>query len=185
MAFVEGISSEQILLLRMLLVTPVYILLGALYFKNKPILPTSSLVAALVGLLGYYLASYLDVKGLEYTGPTRTHHFICLPHLRGFIGRGLLQATPKQTSYAGHAALLYGHCPAVLSRCESSGADVAFGSALILSSAAICPLSAVGKKLIDQMGSVLFTCIAMSKAGIAMTVHGTVAFGLSPEAFKP
>src|SRR5579871_5740653 len=72
LAYQDRVDAETLLALRMGLATPFYLVIGVFAVRERrrsgKALPTRRLVAAAaaVGLLGYWVASYLDFLGLEY-----------------------------------------------------------------------------------------------------------------------
>src|SRR5262245_65310599 len=71
-AYQDHVDAETLLALRMGLATPFYLVIGAHAVRDrrrvdKPVPAGRRIVAAgAVGLLGYWVASYLDFLGLEY-----------------------------------------------------------------------------------------------------------------------
>ena len=71
LAFAEGVSTEATLALRMLVALPVYcVILISLLRRNpalRELLTARNLLSTMaVGVLGYYVSSYLDFAGLAY-----------------------------------------------------------------------------------------------------------------------
>jgi drug/metabolite transporter (DMT)-like permease len=174
-----AVDAITLLALRMSFAMPVYVVIGALTWRDRikdgvP-LPAGRLVllACLVGLLGYYLSSYLDFQGLVYlsaqferlilyTYPV----FVMILGALFFGGRltrlGILALV---VSYAGIATIF-------LDGGAGQGPHVALGVALVLGSAFTFALyQLLAKSLITQVGSRMFTCVAMTAASIGMLTH--------------
>src|SRR5690606_32630324 len=71
LAYGYGVSTEMLLSLRMLVALPVYLVILANLFRRSPDLPGRLslrlvLVTMAVGILGYYISSYLDFLGLAF-----------------------------------------------------------------------------------------------------------------------
>src|SRR5690606_8795224 len=72
LAYAEGVDAETLLALRMALAMPFYLVVGVLAVRERTrrdeALPERRLVvrAGLVGVLGYWFASYTDFLGLEF-----------------------------------------------------------------------------------------------------------------------
>lgn len=179
-----GMSALPLMWLRMLISIPAYMVVGWLAWKRLPQKPglLPLLQAAGIGLLGYYLASLLDLKGLEhvsaqlerlmlYAYPTLVIVLGALFFGQVFQRRHLLALL---LTYAG-LILVYGQD---LQFAEDHGTP-AQGTLLILGSALSFSLYILlSKKAIGQMGSLLFTSIAMGSAGLAtglqyVLTHGT------------
>jgi drug/metabolite transporter (DMT)-like permease len=67
-AFRYGVDAETLLALRMLYSLPLFLLMGLAATRSAaaPISAADWRALALLGVLGYYLASYLDFLGLQY-----------------------------------------------------------------------------------------------------------------------
>ena len=193
-AFAAGINPTQLLFLRMTMAVPFYLsilLIDARMFRHRPRAPlTTSLAvrAMLLGLFGYYLASYLDICGLSYisaqlerltlfTYPTMVAVLAWM-----FLGE---QITPRiivaiLLSYAG-VWLIYGQ--------ESSLADgpnVTLGVLLVLGSALSYSLYLLfAKPMMTRLGSRRFTSLAMLGSAMFIGLHFSVAESLSDLAQLP
>src|SRR4029453_11029392 len=72
LAYAEGIDAETTLALRMILALPFYLVIGLHAFRTMKqggeALPDRPLWLRMiaVGILGYWISSYLDFKSLEY-----------------------------------------------------------------------------------------------------------------------
>ena len=168
------VDAETLLALRMLMALPFYLVIGGLSVRdrrrNGTPLPSRRQVGAalLVGLLGYWVASYTDFLGLEYISAQFERLilftyplFVVLLGAMFFGQRMRLRAVLAiLVSYLG-LAVIFGE------KVSAFGADVAIGAALILSAAiAFALYQLFAKPLIATIGPRLFTCIAMSGAAI-------------------
>lgn len=172
-----GIDSVSVMALRMFISLPIYLLIGIWLLRKTPLekqtLQQTWLPCAIIGITGYYLASYLDLQGLNYISsqlaglmsfsyPT----FVLL--LNWLIFKKEVTATMLITlalTYAG-ILLLFGHELSV------GGIDVGTGSLYALGSAlAFAFYMIFSKKMMTKISSGLFTCIAMSAAGVCIIIH--------------
>lgn len=175
LAYAEGTNAETLLALRMVFALPIYLAIGALDIGQRrrggAALPEARLVlrAGLVGLLGYWIASYTDFLGLEYisaqferlilfTYPAFVVLFGAL-----FFGQAM-RARPLVgigISYAG-LLLIFG------TKLSTVGSEIAAGAGLVLTAAiAFALYQLLAKQTIARLGPRLFTCIAMSFAAAA------------------
>ncbi len=187
LAYAEGVDSTTLMALRMALSLPIYIAIGWHAWLVSPLagkrlagerLASGQLRAlgwrvAAVGVLGYYGASYLDLWGLTlitaqfermilFTYPTLVALLGWLFFRQRLTGHALLALA---MSYAG-IAVVFGH------DVQDFGDDVAFGTVLVLlSSLCFAGYMLFSKPLIEQLGSRLFTCLAMSAASLAILLH--------------
>ncbi len=179
LAYAEGIDAETLLALRMVLSLPFYAAIGLVAVRETrrgdAALPERGLVmrAGLVGILGYWFASYTDFLGLLYisaqferlilfTYPAFVVLFGALFFRQPMRARTLIGIA---ISYAG-LALIFATKLGVL------GTDVAKGAGLVLAAAiAFALYQLLAKSVIGRMGPRLFTCIAMSGAAAAVLLQ--------------
>ena len=180
LALIEHVDAVITLTWRMLIAVPFFALIGWLGYRDRRakspdfhVTRGDLIKAGLVGMIGYYLASYCDFVGLEYI-TAQFDRLILLTYpifvvLIGvvFQGRRLLWSMMLAllVSYAG-IAVIFAHDFSL------SGENVILGSALVLVSAiSFASYQVLAKPLIDRMGARLFTSIAMSAAGFMVILH--------------
>ncbi|MEO7222472.1 MAG: DMT family transporter [Devosia sp.] len=176
-----GIDTLTTLTWRMIVSVPIFVVVGVLGYRRKladagaaPVLDRTTLLQAMgIGLLGYYVASYLDFSALTYITAQLdrlillTYPFFVLLFGALFFKR---QVTPLMlvaliVSYVG-IALIFATDFAL------EGDNVVLGSLLVFGSAVTyAAYQIMAKPLIDKLGAQLFTSIAMSAAGPAIVVH--------------
>jgi drug/metabolite transporter (DMT)-like permease len=177
-----GIDTLTTLTWRMIVSVPIFVTVGVLGYRRKraeagtdvPVLTTPTMVqAAAVGVLGYYVASYLDFSALTYITAQLdrlillTYPFFVVLFGALFFRRRVtaLMLVSLAVSYIG-IALIFATDSAL------EGDDVLLGSAFVFGSAvAYAAYQILAKPLIDRLGAQLFTSIAMSAAGPAVIVH--------------
>jgi len=175
-AYQAGIDTVTLLTLRMLIALPFYVLILVWLLNKENITPPSSkqlLQIMGLGFLGYYLASYLDMAGLNYisaqlerltlyTYPIMTTLLGWLI-LKEMITRKIIAAL--LLTYSG-IILLYQH------EALQIGFDAHLGVALVAAAALSFSLYVVlGKALILSVGSRLFTALAMIASSLFVVVH--------------
>lgn len=182
LALAEGIDTLTTLSWRMIVSVPVFVTVGILGYRRQraktsvdvPVLDrTSMLQAAGVGLLGYYVASFLDFSALTYiTAQLDRLILLTYPFFVVLFGAAFFKrkVTPAMLaalviSYVG-IALIFARDFAL------EGDNVVLGSLLVFGSAVVyAAYQILAKPLIDRLGAQLFTSIAMSAAGPAIIVH--------------
>lgn len=168
------VDAETLLALRMMMAVPFYLVIGGFAARERlrtgvPLPPRRQVVKALlVGLLGYWFASYTDFLGLEYIS-AQFERLILFTYPLFVVVLGALFFGQKMrlravlailVSYLG-LAVIFGE------KVNTMGEDVVIGAALILSAAiAFALYQLLAKPLIATIGPALFTCIAMSGAAI-------------------
>ena len=174
LAYQESIDAETLLALRMLLAVPFYLAIGFLSVRDRSRggrpLPgwRLALAAAAVGLLGYWVASYLDFLGLEYVS-AQIERLILFSYPIFVVIFGALFFRQKITariavavgiSYAGLAVIFSQNA-------LTGGRSGLIGALLVLGAAvAFAFYQLFAKDLIGRIGPRLFTCIAMGGAAV-------------------
>ncbi len=176
---VPQIDAISLIALRMAYSLPVYVVVGWISWRDaiaagRP-LPNlrKFLSTALVGLLGYYLASYLDFQGLVYL-TAQFERLILFTYPVFVMILGALFFGGVITRWGVGALLLSyaGIAVVFLEGATANGDQVTLGVMLVLGSAfAFALYQLLAKPLITQLGSRLFTCIAMVGACVGVLVH--------------
>ena len=175
--YVYHVDATTLLMLRMLLSLPVFATIGVVEWRRmapaaRPDLRTI-ILAALVGMLGFYISSWLDFLGLV-TLEAQTERLILFtyPFFVILFGRLLLNHPLRAhamvgagLSYAG-LAIMFASDPARLTPAMLTGA------ALVATAAVTFALYQLySREMIVRCGATLFTAIAMSGAAIGVLTH--------------
>ncbi len=184
LALVENVDVLTMLTWRMIIAVPFFIAIGITGFnehKNRLetkgkqfFVPYSSYVkAAIIGMLGYYLASYLDFSGLEFISAQfdrlilLTYPFFVLLFSAILFRKRITMPMiiSLLISYAG-LAVIFSYDFSL------DGTSTVLGASLVVAAAVFYALYQVlAKPLIDHMGARLFTSIALSAAGLGVMVQ--------------
>jgi drug/metabolite transporter (DMT)-like permease len=181
LALAIGIDALTTLTWRMIVAVPIFVTVGIIVYRRKrresgnvPVLDRTTLLQVMgVGLMGYYVASYLDFSALTYITAQLdrlillTYPFFVVLFGAAFFRRKVtpLMLVSLFVSYAG-IALIFARDFAL------EGDNVLLGSALVFGSAVVyAGYQILAKPLIDKLGAQLFTSIAMSAAGPAIVLH--------------
>ena len=187
LVFAQGVDSTTLIGFRMLFSAPIYMAMLLLLLRDPDMRSrlTKKNVAAtsVVGLFGYYCASYLDLLGLEhvtaqlgrmmlYTYPT----FVVILGALFFGEKITIRTTIALVITYFGVAVIFGH------DLNEFGGDVITGAMFILGSAVSFSMYLLfGKSLIKELGSRLFTCIALIAASLAIFIH----YGLTRPILAP
>ncbi len=180
LAIIENVDALTTLTWRMIIAVPFFIIIGysgyrARKKKNADFsIPNDAILkTALLGMVGYYIASYLDFAGLEYISAQfdrlilLTYPFFVVLFGAIFFGR--------KVSFAMIASLLISYSGLALIFAydfKTDGTNTIIGALLVLGAAiAYAFYQLFAKPLIDIMGARIFTSIALSAAGFAVIVH--------------
>jgi drug/metabolite transporter (DMT)-like permease len=184
LAYAHGVSTEMLLSLRMLVALPVYlvIMLTLLASGDKVrrlLTPPVVLGSMAVGILGYYIASYLDFLGLNFLTAQYerlvlfTYPFFVLLFGVWFFGdRMLWRVVPAMlVSYAG-LLVIFGWNLAI------NPDGLVTGTLLVLASAISFALyQHLAKRQMLVLGAGLFTCIGMSTAAVVAIAQNLILVG--------
>ena len=178
-AYTYGIDALSLMLLRMVLALPVYLAIGILLIQKQKLIQQNKLTfkhgltAAFVGLFGYYLASLLDLKGLELANAQLERIILyAYPTLVVILGAVIFKHKVTKQQLGALALCYAGIICIFLQDLSLQGKQVIQGSLLILLSAlSYAVYMLFSKKHIDRLGSLLFTCISMTSATVATIIH--------------
>ncbi len=170
MAYDKSVDAETLLALRMGCSLPIYLIIGAFTLRSAKQLPTlrQVVMGMLVGVLGYWLASYTDFLGLQNISATFERLilftyplFVVLMGWAFFGGRLHMGLIPSfLISYGGLALVFLEHPP------QTSG-NATLGAIYVLIAALAFGLyQLLAKTQISQIGSQMFTAIAMLGASL-------------------
>lgn len=189
--YLLGVDSNQLIALRMLFAAPFYFLVGLfLWRKQLHLRPLyrSSLVSILgLGILGYYVASYLDLMALQYISAQLERVVLfCFPTIVVLLSRWVFKTPMPRNiwwilglSYAG-ILLIFGHDMVTM------GEEVLLGTILVLIGAiSFAVYTLWSKPLIGKVGSLMFTCIAMLSASVVIFIHFSLTHSMDALLVQP
>jgi drug/metabolite transporter (DMT)-like permease len=176
LAYRYGVDAVTLLALRMLFSAPFFVLLG--WWASRA--PSMEKLGArdhgaliVLGLIGYYLASYFDFLGLQYitaalerlrlfVHPTFVVLFSALLFSRRITGRDVFAIV---VSYVG-IALVFGHDLA------TQPGNVALGSFWVLLSALFYAAYLIGSgRIVHRVGTLRFAAYAGVVSSVAVVTH--------------
>ena len=171
-----GIDTTSLLAMRMVLAVPVFALVGAhrwqqLEREARPDARTIGL-AMLVGIIGYYVSSWLDFQGLQ-TLDAQIERLILFtyPFLVILFGRLLLGHPLRAHALLGAGLSYVGLFVMFAGEPTRLGTAALIGGAFVAIAAVTFALYQLfARELIMRCGPSLFTAIAMSAAGVAALV---------------
>ncbi len=193
LAYAEGVSTETLLALRMILSLPAYGIVGWLAIRDRrrsgTQLPDRTLVAraAAVGILGYWFASYADFLGLVYISAQFERLILFTYPAFVVLFGALFFAQPMRRNAVLGIAISYSGLALIFTADFGAlGINAAKGAAWILAAAiAFALYQLMAKNLIGRIGPRLFTCIAMSAAAFAALVQFALVEPLASLAVGP
>jgi len=177
LAYQYEVDAYQVIALRMLISAPIYLLILAILQKQKPLswqaLHSNKWLILWAGVLGYYLASLLDLMGLELI--TAQLERLILYTYPGFVmlfSWILWRTVPGRNTIMALAATWLGILVVLGVEIQSNFLEVLWGGTLVLiSAAAFGGYLILSKTGIANLGSQAFTCLAMLVASISVALH--------------
>jgi drug/metabolite transporter (DMT)-like permease len=178
MAYVYDVDTVTLLLIRMGIALPFYIVIAVIESfrkKNDRLILKDYLKLLLLGILGYYVASYLDFKGLNYISASLERLILFIyPTLVVLISAIILKKpiSLKQKfavgiTYLGVFVTFYKY-----NALSGTNSNIPLGAVLIFGSALTYAIYLVGSgDLIPRMGSIRFTSYAMIISCLAVLLH--------------
>lgn len=176
LAYIEGADPTTLLLLRMAISAPIYLLVLTFFIyrgRLSSLTPKLTLNIMIVGLMGYYAASFLDLLGLQYVTAQLGRMILYIyPTLVVLINLLVLGNKPHPKTYLALAItysgvlLIFGH------DLDAFGTDVLRG-AFYIAACALCfsIYLVLSKPLMSKIDSLSFTCIALLSASLGIFVH--------------
>lgn len=180
----NDLDAITLMALRMGFALPIYI--GILIFslrKDGAAVPFKHILqAALLGVMGYYVCTFLDFSGLKYiTAQLERLLLFTYPVFVVILGALFFGGRITKGGIAAIILAYSGLGVVFLGGDIATGLNVPLGSALLLCAAVLFGLfQLLAKRLIDKVGSKIFTCLAMIGAGAAILTH-FVIYSLSQE----
>jgi drug/metabolite transporter (DMT)-like permease len=179
LAYRHGVDAVTLLALRMLFAAPFFVLLGVWAARagdSEPLSWADRRMLVVLGLIGYYLASYFDFLGLQYVTaalerlllfvhPTFVVLFSAMLFGRRITRRDVVAIV---LSYLG-IFVVFGNDLA------TQPGNVALGSLWVLLSAVFYAAYLIGSgRLVGRVGTLRFACYAGLVSSVAVVTHFAV-----------
>lgn len=185
LAYAQGLNTDSVLVLRMAISLPIYLaFIIYLYQYNKqPIndIKNNILMIIFLGFISYFLASWFDLKGLEYisAGLERLTLFT-YPIFVAILG-ALFFKTPISRKIIVALALSYLGVWIAFNQELNTNSNQSFtGIILVLLSALSYSVYVLlSKKMIHKIGSLWFTSVAMTFSSLFVLTYYTVFIDFS------
>lgn len=186
LAFAEGMSVDQLLILRMGFALPVYLAIGVWAFtRRKPGIGwrTYALAAGL-GVLSYYVSSYLNFWGLQYVSAQLERLILYIyPTIVALLAWAFLKERITRRHMVALALAYIGVLVLFSAEIGHQGDHVILGAGLVFAGAFLYAVYVVASKnVIGRMGSSLFTSVAMSAAALLFVLQFLAGALITPPA---
>lgn len=181
----QGLDADAVLVMRMALALPIYvmILLGLLRYKTHQaeLRPRTLTSIFFLGFLGYYLASLLDLMGLELiSAQLERLSLFTYPFMVAVIGYFLFNEGLTRRLVVALVISYSGLYLVMGQELQLTGNNVVVGVSLVLASAlSFAFYVLLSRPFIKLLGSKLFTSIAMIASSLFGLLHGVVVIDFS------
>ncbi|NJB85464.1 drug/metabolite transporter (DMT)-like permease [Lewinella marina] len=177
LAYEYGVSSISLLGLRMIFSLPLFLLIG--YFRGRKRRHAEPLTARdlgtilLLGVVGYYLASYTDFLGLQYITAGMERVILFTYPTMVLIMQRIVFGTPiRPVQWVATGICYLGIFIAFSGSDLSAGSDFLKGAALVLLSALLYASYIIGSgRLAPRLGNIRFTSLALITSSLAVITH--------------
>ena len=175
--YLEGLDAHSVLTLRMALSLPLYAaMLGYLWQRGavKTLTTNIAVNIILLGFLGYYLASLLDLISLQYiTAQLERLGLFTYPFMVAIIGALFFKTPITRRLWIALVMTYFGLWLVMVEELSLTGNNVIRGTLFVLGSAFSFALYVLfSKRHIQHLGAQVFTSIAMlASCGFGL-LHG-------------
>lgn len=176
LAYAEGLDTDSVLMLRMAIALPVYLLMMVWLVRVNnqiPLLNGKLLKITFLGFIGYYLSSWLDLKGLEMiSAQLERLTLFTYPIMVALLG-AIFFKTPLTRKIIAALVITYsGLMVTFYQELHFSGDNTTLGTFLVFLAALSFSFYVLfGKKLIHEVGSLWFTSLAMAISSGFVLIH--------------
>ncbi len=183
-----SIDAVSLLLLRMIFSLPFYLFIMFKQLRKKEVRVSQFDVVQIIllGIVGYYLASYFDFEGLKYISASLERLILFIyPTLVLFISSIFLKNRITKNQWAAIAITYLGIMVTYGPTLGAEGQENIWkGSILIFFSALTYAIYIAGSgNIIPRLGSVLFTSLAMTVSCLFVMMHHLLVHGFVWEGY--
>ncbi len=185
LAYTEGLNADSVLMLRMVISFPIYLVIVFWLIAYKPISPSliysKMPIIILLGFIGYFLSSWLDLKGLEYiSAQLERLALFTYPIWVAIFGAMFFKVRLTLKIVLSIIISYFGLWIVFNEEAKIGGDQVLWGIAFVLLSALTFSIYVlVSKNIIAQITSLWFTSLAMSISSIFVLAYYFFAFDIS------
>jgi drug/metabolite transporter (DMT)-like permease len=175
LAFRHGVDAVTLLALRMVFSAPLFVLLAwwATRDDPQPITPADLRSIAVLGMLGYYLASYFDFLGLQHiTAALERLVLFLYPTFVMLLAAAFFKRPISRRDVAALVISYVGIVFVFLNDLATQTGNVVLGSAWVVLSALCYAIYLLGSgRLVQRVGSLRFACYAGLVSCVGVLAH--------------
>jgi drug/metabolite transporter (DMT)-like permease len=183
--YLEDLGADEVLFFRMAMSLPIYMIILIWLLRTKTSNAKIDLSATtkifLLGFVGYYLASLLDLMSLELiSAQLERLGLFTYPFMVALLGFFFFKE-PLTLRLVFSLVITYAGLLVVMGQeIVLSGEAAIRGTLLVLGSALSFAFYVLfSKRFIKQLGSQLFTCIAMISSCVFGLLHGAIVLDIT------
>ncbi len=169
LAYRYGVDAVTLLMMRMLIALPLFLLMGWWASRGKPPLTRGDWLGVIgLGFSGFYLSSYLDFLGLQYISASLERLILYLsPTIVMLLGWMLHRKAWTRHHLLGMGLSYCGVLAVIGNELSVEGTNVALGALLVFASAvSIAVYFVLGEQVVRKLGSLRLVGLATSVACI-------------------
>ncbi|MBL4851252.1 MAG: DMT family transporter [Gammaproteobacteria bacterium] len=185
LAYAEGLNTNSVLMLRMAISLPIYLVIVFFLSKSKDVpftnIKSNFIFIVFLGFIGYFLASWLDLKGLEsITASLERLTLFTYPIFVAVLG-AIFFKTPLNKKIIVSLLLTYFGLWVIFSQ-ELGGEQLLSSKTtegvmfVLLSALSYSFYVLFSKNVIHAIGSLWFTALAMSVSSVFVLVFYGIFF---------
>lgn len=177
LAYDHDIGGEQLIALRMLISAPIYLGIFVWHQLRKPVsaqkIKQNAWTLFFAGVFGYYLASLLDLWGLELISAQLERLILfTYPGFVMLLSLVFFKKIPTRQTVMALLVTYIGIATVIGVEAQEQWQNVLAGGGLVLVSALLfAGYLLLSKRGIQSIGSQVFTCLALLIASVAVALH--------------
>lgn len=185
LAFIEGLTTDSVLLLRMAIALPIYLMIVVFLIKrHKAPLKESKQhywMILFLGFIGYFLSSWFNLKGLEHISVSLERlTLFTYPIFVTIWGAVFFKSPITKKVIIALCLSFLGLWLVFHQELGTHSGDVSYGTAMVVLSAFSFSFYILfSKNIIKHLGSLWFTSLAMSVSSIVAIVYFVLTLDLS------
>jgi drug/metabolite transporter (DMT)-like permease len=185
LAYAQGLDTDSVLMLRMAISLPIYLAIMVWLARYQPlertVLKNRFVSILLLGFMGYFLSSWLDLKGLEYiTAQLERLTLFTYPIITAILG-ALFFKTPLTRKVILSFIITYSGLWVVFAEeLKVFGDETIWGTLFVfLAAVSFAIYVSFGKQAITAIGSLWFTSLAMTVSSVFVLIYYFAFFDFS------
>ena len=191
LSYIQGLDADSVLMLRMAMALPMYLGILIWLYKKQGSIPESlqknGLKIIFLGFIGYFLSSWLDLKGLEYiSAQLERLTLFSYPILVALLGSVFFKMQLTKHIVIALVITYAGVWVVFNQELSLSGENVEYGTLLVfLAALSFSIYVLMGKKIIHEIGSLWFTSVAMTVSSVFVLLYYVMVFNYSSLTVTP